>query len=248
MRSFPLLAALATAMTLSACSSGSPDKAGSEKPAAGEAGADDSRSYQVTGFTGVELAGPDNVVVKQGAAFTATATGPQDVLNKLELVVRDGKLIVRRQSEFMNWSSGQSATITVTMPALTSAEVTGSGSLTADRAAGDAISASVAGSGDLELTLVEAKSVDLSLAGAGDLVVKGGKADRGDISLAGSGDVSTTGLSLTAADISLAGSGDIDATATGTADVSVAGSGDVRVGGGAKCDSSEIGSGSVTCK
>jgi hypothetical protein len=243
MRSSPLLTALATALTLAACSPGNDGK-----PDSGNAGPDDRRSYNLSGYTGVELAGPDNVVVKQGAAFAITATGPREVLNKLELAVTDGVLIVRRQSEFMNWSSGKGATVTVTMPALTSAEVTGSGSLTADRAAGDRISASIAGSGDLELTLVEAKSVDLSLAGSGDLVVKGGKADRGDISLAGSGDITATGLSLTTADISLAGSGDIDATATGTAEVSVAGSGDVRVGGGAKCDSSEIGSGSVMCK
>lgn len=243
MRSFPLLTALATALTLAACTSGGDGKADE-----GQTGPDESRSYNLSGFTGVELAGPDNVVVKQGAAFAITATGPRRALNKLELAVQDGKLIVRRQSQFMSWSSGRGVTVTVTMPALTSAEITGSGSLTADRMVGDSISASIAGSGDLELTLVEAKSIDLSLAGSGDLVVKGGKADRGDISLAGSGDVKATGLSLTTADISLAGSGDIDATATGTAGVSVAGSGDVRVGGGAKCDSSEIGSGSVTCK
>lgn len=208
---------------------------------------DGSRSFAVTDFTGVELAGSDNVVVTRGEGFSIVATGPQDILDKLEVQVSNGVLVISRESQKMSWGSGATATIAVTLPRLDKAELSGSGELTVDAASGDAVELVLSGSGNLDIANVTAKALDVALAGSGDLTIKGGKADSGDISLAGSGDVDAQGVTLTRADISIAGSGNVDATATGTADVSVIGSGDVRLGGGAKCDSSAVGSGKISC-
>jgi hypothetical protein len=238
-QSLPLLAVTAL---LAGCSA----SIGGEK-AGGAAGPDGSRSFAASGFTGVELAGADTVEIKQGSAFSVVATGPQDVLDRLEVVVDGDMLVIRRKVSKMGWSVSRNATVTVTMPVLTKAEVSGSGDLTADRAAGDAVAVSLSGSGDLTLTAVEAKTLAVSVAGSGDLKIAGGKAASGDFGLAGSGDIAATGLSLTDASVSLAGSGDVALTATGAVKASIAGSGDIRVVGGAKCDSSTIGSGEVTC-
>lgn len=212
-----------------------------------DSGPDVSRTYAATGFTGVELAGSDNVVVTRGDGFSVVASGPQAVLDKLEIQVKNGMLVVKRKSKMMDWGRSDSATIAVTLPRLDRAVLSGSGAMTADNASGDTVDIVLSGSGDLAIASVAAKALDVALAGSGDLSIKAGKADSGDITLAGSGDIDVTGVTLTAAEISIAGSGDVVATATGTAKVSVVGSGDVRVGGGAKCDSSALGSGEISC-
>ena len=235
-------AAIAAAAFLSACGMG--DDKGS---VAAKTGPDGSRSFAATDFTGVELAGSDNVVVTRGEGFSIVATGPQDVLDKLQVQVSNGVLVISRESLKMNWGSGATATIAVTLPRLDKAELSGSGELTIDAASGDAVAVVLSGSGNLDIANVTAKALEVVLAGSGDLSIKGGKADNGEIALAGSGDVDVKGVTLTAAEISIAGSGNVDATATGTADVSVVGSGDVRLGGGAKCASSELGTGEIRC-
>lgn len=235
-------AAIAAIALLSAC--GLDDDKNS---VAAKTGPDGSRSFAATGFTGVELAGSDNVVVTRGDGFSVVATGPQDILDKLEVKVSNGVLVISRESQTMNWGKDKGATIAVTLPRLDKAELSGSGELTVDTASGDAVAVVLSGSGNLDVANVTAKALEVVLAGSGDLNIKGGKADNGEIALAGSGDVDVAGVTLTAASISVAGSGDVDATATGSADVSVVGSGDVRLGGGAKCASSELGSGEIRC-
>lgn len=214
---------------------------------AAKSGPDGSRSFAASGFTGVELEGPDNVVVTRGDSFSVVATGPQEELDKLRIEVENGVLVVGRQSEKMSWGNHKGATVKVVLPRLDKAELTGSGDLSIDSASGDKVAVALAGSGNLGIASVTAKELNVALAGSGDLSIKGGKADKGEVALAGSGDIDVKGVTLTTADISIAGSGDVDATATATADVSVLGSGDVRLGGGAKCDSSELGSGTVSC-
>lgn len=238
----PLLLSVTAAVTLAACGTTSEGDG-----TAGKDTANGTRSFAATGFTGVELAGSDDVVVTRGERFSVIATGPQDVLDALVITVKNGVLDVRRETSAMNWGIGKGATIAVTLPRLDRAALTGSGMLTVDDASGDAVALSVSGSGDLTVAAVTAKTLDISLAGSGDIGIAGGKADSADVALAGSGDVAIKGVALTTADIALSGSGDVDVTASGTADISIVGSGDVRVGGGAKCDSSKLGSGTVTC-
>lgn len=233
-------AAALAMLALSACG-------GAGEKVAATDGPDGSRSFAARDFTGVELAGSDNVTVKQGQSFAVTATGPQAVLDKLDIRVANGVLVIRRKPENFSWSNSESAAISVTMPTLSSVEVSGSGKMNVDRATGAKVSATLSGSGDLEIATVETEALNVALAGSGDVKVKGGRATLGDYSLAGSGDIDTSGMTMANVSVSLAGSGDVRLTATAAAEISLVGSGDVTVGGGAKCDSSELGSGSVSC-
>lgn len=243
MQNFGKSLVLGAVIALAACS----QHGNSSESVASKAGPDGTRSFDATGFTGVEFAGSDNVIVKQGAAFSVVATGPQSVLDKLDIGVKDGVLVVSRKPQTLSWNNDKSAVVTVTMPALARAELSGSGEMTVDKAGGDSVAATLSGSGNLEIGNVTAKSVALSLAGSGDLSIKGGTATSGEYSLAGSGDIDAVGLKLATAEVAAAGSGNVQLTATTTADVSIVGSGDVKVGGGAKCDSSTVGSGEVSC-
>lgn len=235
------------ALSLSAC--WLPDGEEAERENPGAAGAPVSGAetptlrYQLSGFTGIELAGADNVVVTRGDAFSVTASGPQAVLDVLVLQVRDGKLEVRRQR---GSSVEGTAIISVTMPALSALAIAGSGDVTADSMAGESADVAIAGSGNAAITNIEVTKLELAIAGAGDFSGTG-TARTVEVAIAGSGDVAAPDLSAETGDISIAGSGNVRLKVTQTADIDIIGSGDVEISGGARCTTSKMGSGDVRC-
>ncbi len=243
MRIIHFVAALAAVSTLSACNvlAHTNDNRDAAQPSGGTAGA---RTYALSGFTGVSLAGHDNVVVTHGDSFAVSASGDAAALDQLILRVRDGKLEIRRTSEGTLVRS--KVTVRVTMPLLRSASVAGSGNLQADQLSGDDARISVAGSGDVRIAAVSADALDVSVAGSGQVYVAG-RADSADISVAGSGDVDAPNLQLASSSVSVAGSGSVQARVTGSASINIGGSGDVTLTGGAQCAIRRAGSGTANC-
>lgn len=203
------------------------------------------RSFQVADFTGVSLRGADNVEVRTGA-FSVTAEGDTALLDRLEIRKDGNTLRIGRKDGEWNWGGDKGAKIVVTLPALASADIAGSGDMSIDAAKGD-FSGSVAGSGNMTLANLAGGKADLSIAGSGDINVGGGTATALDVSIAGSGNVGAAGLKAGSADISIAGSGNVRAQVSGDADISLVGSGDVELTGGAKCSVSKMGSGDARC-
>jgi hypothetical protein len=208
-------------------------------------GSGGTRQFAATGFTGVDLAGSDNVDVKQGASFSVTAEGDPQVLDQLDIRTDRGTLRVGRKEHAPDLPNDKGAIIHVVMPKLTSASVGGSGNLTAARGEGD-FEGAVAGSGNLNVAALQGGTVKLSIAGSGDLTVAG-TVGKLDASVAGSGNLRAERLTASSADVSIAGSGQVNAVVKGPADVSLIGSGDAVLTGGAKCSVSAIGSGEAHC-
>jgi hypothetical protein len=205
-----------------------------------------SRSFAASGFAGVELRGPDDVDVKTGQNFSVTAEGDPKVLDKLDIRVVDGTLRVGRKDSKEQWfNNDHGARVHVVMPRLTSATVSGSGDLTAQRGEGD-FDGAIAGSGNLSVADLRANAADLSIAGSGNLSVAG-SASKLSASIAGSGDIDAKRLTATSAEVSIAGSGNVLGTVKGPASVSIVGSGDAELGGGAKCSVNAVGSGEAHC-
>jgi len=214
--------------------------------AAQPSGTGATRSFAASGFTGVDLRGPDDVEVRTGPRFAVTAEGDSAVLDKLDIRVVNGTLRVgRRDSDSWSYGRDHRVKVHVVMPRLVAASVAGSGDLTADRAEG-AFSGAIAGSGNLRIEALHATEAELSIAGSGDVSV-GGTASRLSASVAGSGDIDATRLAASSADVSIAGSGNVRGTVKGPASVSILGSGDVELGGGARCEVSKLGSGEARC-
>jgi hypothetical protein len=204
------------------------------------------RTYDANGFTKVDLRGPDDIDVKNGAQFAVVAEGDSAVLDELEIKVIDGTLRVgRRDHSGFSISSDNGVKVHVTMPRLEGASVSGSGDMTIDKAEGD-FKGAIAGSGDLGVASLVAKDADLSIAGSGNLTVAG-TANLLKASIAGSGDIEAGKLTASGADISVIGSGSMRGVVKGDASVSIAGSGDVDLTGGAKCSVSAVGSGEAHC-
>jgi hypothetical protein len=246
-----LALALTLSMTVTACS-GTVTTENSDKveTRSGDAGPPTTQSYALTGFTEVEVTGPDDVTIRQGGAFSITAKGPKAEVEELEIKLDGPTLSVGRKREGFSFRRGDhdGVQIAITMPRLNTVRLTGSGSVDADAVDGDKVEAALTGSGDLKIAKLTGKSADLTVSGSGDIGIAGGAITSGEIGVTGSGDVDAGGLVAQTLDISVTGSGNVGAQATGKADIRILGSGDVDLTGGATCSTKTMGSGTATCK
>jgi hypothetical protein len=225
------------ALLLSACSV-------AESTPSGPSG---TRSFDVSGFDAVELAGSDDVRIIAGPAFSVQATGPEKTLEKLKIEVNGSTLSIgRKRSVSIGWSNDKGALVTVTMPMIKGASIAGSGDMAVDSVAAPEFEADLAGSGNLTVKSAQVERLKVDLAGSGNVTLAGATKSI-DVSIAGSGNVMAKDMNATDASISIAGSGNVDARATGAASISLLGSGDVNISGTANCKTSKMGSGEVRC-
>lgn len=244
---------LALTMTATGCSGadkGADRRDGSKGGPPASVGPITTRDFALTGFTGIDVAGPDDVTVRRGDAFSISARGRQEALDRLEINLDGSTLVVGRKRTGFSFSSSDEddVDIAITMPRLNAVRLTGSGTIDADRVDGDAVEAVVTGSGDLKVAKLTGKRADITVSGSGDIEIGGGTIGSGELSVTGSGDIDADGLVATTLEVSVAGSGNVDAQATGKADIRILGSGDVTLGGGASCSTRQMGSGTATCK
>lgn len=233
-----MMAALA-ALLLAACSGSSDDTAPAVEPQA-------QRSFALSGFDKVDLAGPDHVRVLTGNAFAVRAEGPQDVLDKLKVEVVDGTLrIGRERSSNWKWGRNPRATVTVTLPNATGASVSGAGGLTLDRGTGS-FTATISGAGDLAVGRIDGDTVTLRLSGTGDIAAAG-IADTLNASVSGAGSIRAEELVARRGKVSVSGVGDVAVRIDGPAQVSVSGIGSASLGPKAVCTIRKSGLGSVEC-
>lgn len=232
---FVVLAPLAA---LAACGVGSSQ--------AGDAGPAETRNFAVGTFSAVSLEGSDDVRVVRGSVIAVVANGPKAVLDRMDIRVEGTVLKIGRKRA--SWSMGydKGAVVTVTMPNIAAAAISGSGDINVDRVAGATFDGSIAGSGNLTLALLQVQRAKLSIAGSGGLQAVGATVDA-TLSSRGSGDIDAAGLVAKRATISAQGSGGIRAAASESAAISMAGSGDVSVTGTDRCTISNTGSGKATC-
>jgi Putative auto-transporter adhesin, head GIN domain len=211
-----------------------------------------SRNYQVGNFQEVELAGHYDVEIRTGAAPSVSATGPENVINRLRVDVDGNKLEIRPENDrgwfhFGHRFSSEAVHVKVTVPALTGATLAGSGVINIDKVQGGNFEGTVAGSGQLNVTSIDVQQLKLNIAGSGSAKAGQGKAQSAKYDIAGSGSLDAGAVQSQQLKVSIAGSGGVKAHASGTADVDIMGSGDVDISGGAKCTISKAGSGNVRC-
>lgn len=238
------LVLLTGVLLVAGCSMNSGDDDG--QPGIPGQGSGTTRTYQVGGFTGIDLRGSDDVDVRVGPGYSVRADGDTKLLDRVKIEQVGTTLrIGRTATSGFSWG-GKGAKIFVTLPSLVEATIAGSGNMTIDRVTGASFKGSGAGSGTLAVGAVAVDAVHLALDGSGNIKLAG-EAKSLEISVDGSGDVEAAGLKAAGAQVSIAGSGSVRAAVDGAAKVSVMGSGDVDLGGKARCETSKMGSGSVRC-
>jgi hypothetical protein len=235
---------LTSVLALAACNMSADAQRNDDRPR----GPTTQRSYNLTGFTGVSLAGSQDVIVRVGPAHSVRADGEAEMLDRLDIQVEGGSLrIGMKKGNWMDFGSRSNTTIHVTLPTLEAAAIAGSGDMRIDRVEGNRFSASVSGSGDLSIEAVRVADAEFAVTGSGAIRASG-NAQRASSSVTGSGDMDLGGLETGTAAMAIVGSGDIRARVMQQANVSIMGSGDVSISGPAKCSVTKKGSGDVRCE
>lgn len=204
----------------------------------------------LTGFNAVNIAGPFDVYIKQGAAESVKVEAPSDMMRRILTDVNNGVLKIYTRHEMWNWGflwgHHQKIRIYVVIKDVNNITVSGSG----DAYFKDGLNASslklrISGSGDMT-GRVEAKMLESSISGSGDMRLSG-HADNSTVSVVGSGDFSARGLVTVNSSVRVTGSGDASINASQRVDASVSGSGDVHYTGSARNISShKSGSGEIS--
>lgn len=240
MRNMFVVGLLAATLTVGACGRTQADP-----------GPETTRKFALRDFDQVTLGGADDVKVIYGRDFAVSATGPQDAIDALD-IQQDGSALVVTRKEEKGWKIGwdkqkASALVTVTMPLIRSATLSGAGDLTiASATPEDSFDAKLSGSGTMTIENSRAKAVDLSLTGAGNLKVRG-TADTLNAHLSGSGSMDAVALAAREVTVSLTGAGNIAASASELATGTLSGVGNVDIAGAARCAVRKSGVGDVRC-
>ncbi len=201
------------------------------------------RRFDVGRFDAIDLAGSDDVRVVPGTAISVVATGDPRAVAALAIEVRGDTLRVARKSG--TWRD-KGAIVTVTIPTLRAATISGSGFLRATAIEAPAFVGRISGSGGMTLTALRAGQARFDLSGSGSIVADG-SADAVGIDLGGSGKVDARRLAAPDVSVNMGGSGSVAATASRTAEVRAGGSGSVVVAGGPRCTVRKSGTAVVRC-
>ena len=193
--------------------------------------------------TSLALAGPDKVVVTEGAELAITVSGDQDAVDALRFTIDDGTLGIMRKKHA---KTAGVATIAVTVPALREIIVAGSGDISAPSLA-EKTEVNIGGSGTVTVDRVAASHLDVNIGGSGTFNASG-TAEKLEFNVAGSGNLKARGLKVDRAEINIAGSGGGEFASDGTVHANILGSGDVTVYGRASCKISAMGSGKLHCR
>lgn len=205
-------------------------------------------SRVVSGFQGIAVAGPMNLVLRQGSREGVEVRADDNILPLIDVrvVPRPGvpTLVIggRSGTSFMTRNE---ITVTVDVQTLRELAMNGSGSASAQELKGDRLKLSLSGSGNIGLQKVEAGALEVGLSGSGN-VHAAGRAERLDVAIRGSGNVQAGELAADTVVVNVAGSGNAEVNSRRTLRVSISGSGDVTQVGPAAVSETITGSGSVT--
>ena len=174
-------------------------------------------------FSGIDLAGSNNVTVAAGARRSVVVHADSNLLSHVTTQVQAGKLIIGDVGTF---AAKSPMYVEISVPSLAALDLSGSGTIT------------VSG--------ISAPRLTVTLPGSGDIYASGSVTWL-NVSIDGSGDAQLSGLRARNVDAVVSGSGAIFVTATHSLDAKVPGSGAVLYSGNPpQVTTSITGSGAVT--
>jgi hypothetical protein len=159
-------------------------------------------------FTGVELAGDNNVIVQVGATQSVTVHADSNLLTRVTTQVRSGRLVIGTTPG--NLSAKTPMFVAVSLPSLDRLR------LQAD--------------GNIAVTGINSRKLTVALAGSGNIDATG-TTTRLDVTISGEGTALLRQLIAREAKASLSGDGSIMLTATHSLTATISGSGTVLYGG-----------------
>ncbi len=222
----------------------------------------------LSGFTGVTLAGIGNVYLTQGEAESVRIEAEDNLIPYFDTSVQGSTLKIGLKDQYMGISLQPTRPVEfyVTLPRIEAVTLAGSGNIfagqiqagafgisllgsgniSADALAATNLAIQLGGSGNIRLGTVSASQVTADIAGSGDIQVDSLTADRVSSKTAGSGNI-TLGGKVSEQSAEILGSGDYLAGGlkSATATIRVTGSGNSRVSTSGTLNVTILGSGDV---
>ncbi len=206
------------------------------------------RKVDIKDFTGIDLAIPGTLYVKQGETVSVEIVCSDEAMEKIEFEMRGDRLKIRnRERGWSGWRDSElrNVKVYVTMKDISRIGVSGSGEVYGENQFNTRnLDLSVSGSGDMELSINSA-DLDVSISGSGRLKLSGSGEDM-DLDISGSGSVMAANLQVVTLDASISGSGKCEIDVSEGIDANISGSGNVYYKGNPdKIRSNSSGSGKV---
>ncbi len=113
----------------------------------------ETKTFNMSGFSGVSASEDVTVEVEVGAGFSVTADGASSKLEDLEIKLHGDTLSVGRKGSFFNrgWKNGMAPVVRITMPSMSKAEVSSGAELSASGIEAGDFSASASSGGEMSL-------------------------------------------------------------------------------------------------
>jgi hypothetical protein len=177
-------------------------------PAGTGSGVAATQARSVAPFTGVELAGDNNVIVQVGARQSVTVHADSNLLRRVTTRVRSGRLVIGTTAG--NLSAKSPMFVAVRLPSLDGLRLQGDGNISA--------------------TGIDSRSLTVALPGNGNIDATG-TTTKLDVTITGEGTALLRQLIVRDATAALSGDGSIMLTATRSLTAMVSGTGTVLYGG-----------------
>jgi Putative auto-transporter adhesin, head GIN domain len=183
------------------------------------------QTRDVPDFSGVDLAGSNNVTIQVGGEQSVVVHADDNLLDNVTTEVQAGTLVIANTDSFTTKSP---MSVEITVPTLETLDLSGSGKIAADDIRASGLTATLSGSGTLRAS---------------------GTADRLVVTLDGSGDAQLEQLVAQDAKAVVNGSGRIVVNATNSLEASVPGTGAIVYSGNpAHVTKTITGTGAITQK
>jgi hypothetical protein len=193
-------------------------------PAGAGSGVAATQARSLPPFTGVVLAGGNNVIVNVGASRSVVVHADSNLLGRVTTRVRSGTLVIGTTPGNLNAKSPM--LVAVSLPSL------------------DALG--LPGAGNISVTGINSSRLSVALPGSGNIHVSG-TTTKLDVTLSGEGNALLRQLIARDAKAVLSGAGSITLTATHTLSARVSGSGTILYGGNpARVSQRVTGSGTIS--
>jgi hypothetical protein len=180
----------------------------SSSPAGTGSGVAATQARSLPPFTGVELAGDNNVIVQAGARQAVTVHADSNLLGRVTTRVRSGRLVIGTTPG--NLSAKTPMFVAVSVPSLDRLRLQGDGNISA--------------------TGIKSRNVTVALPGTGNIEVTG-TTTKLDVTISGEGTALLRQLIARDARAALSGDGSMMITATHSLSARLSGTGTILYGG-----------------
>lgn len=207
-----------------------------------------SESRAVSGFNAIAFSGSGDVIINQGDTESLEIEADENLLSHIRTVVRGRTLhIYFEPGGLILIHPTHPIKFHVSMKEVASLDISGAGTIYADKVTTDALNIDISGSGDATIDNLRADDLRIDISGSGKCLIKGDVTTQ-RINISGSGNCNSSGLSSRNVSIDVSGSGKAQVNATGRLDIDISGSGDVIYSGTPKISQDVSGSGKISAK